>query len=127
MDVASIADVEALAGELEGVPIDVLINNAGVYSDRSGCQDDNCRGEGEVRVPYLMMYSAANASMNDALLPGGAQRVAPPGTAHLNYHDAAVLVPGLRLLGAVGRANVKAFLRERNATVRDFHRSIAPR
>lgn len=82
-------------------------------------------GRGEVQVPYLMMYSAANESMNDALLPSGAQRVVPPGTAHLNYHDFAALMPGLRLFRAVGRANAKVFLRERNAAVRDFHRSIA--
>jgi NAD(P)-dependent dehydrogenase (short-subunit alcohol dehydrogenase family) len=45
MDVASIAEVEALAAKLKGVPIDVLINNAGVFSDRSECRDENCRGE----------------------------------------------------------------------------------
>jgi NAD(P)-dependent dehydrogenase (short-subunit alcohol dehydrogenase family) len=45
MDVASIPEVEALAAKLEGVPIDVLINNAGVFSDRSDCTDENCRGE----------------------------------------------------------------------------------
>jgi NAD(P)-dependent dehydrogenase (short-subunit alcohol dehydrogenase family) len=45
MDVASISEVEALAAKLAGVPIDVLINNAGVYSDRSNCSDENCRGE----------------------------------------------------------------------------------
>jgi NAD(P)-dependent dehydrogenase (short-subunit alcohol dehydrogenase family) len=45
MDVASIPEVKALAAKLEGVAIDVLINNAGVYSDRSDCRDENCRGE----------------------------------------------------------------------------------
>jgi NAD(P)-dependent dehydrogenase (short-subunit alcohol dehydrogenase family) len=45
MDVASIAEVEALAAKLQGMPIDVLINNAGVFSDRSECRDENCRGE----------------------------------------------------------------------------------
>ena len=44
MDVASIAEVEALAAKLEDVPIDVLINNAGVYSDRSECRDEVCTG-----------------------------------------------------------------------------------
>jgi NAD(P)-dependent dehydrogenase (short-subunit alcohol dehydrogenase family) len=34
MDVADIASVHDLARKLAGVPIDVLINNAGVYSDR---------------------------------------------------------------------------------------------
>jgi NAD(P)-dependent dehydrogenase (short-subunit alcohol dehydrogenase family) len=47
MDVADIAAVQALAAKLEGVPIDVLINNAGVYADRSECQgNEACRGEG---------------------------------------------------------------------------------
>jgi NAD(P)-dependent dehydrogenase (short-subunit alcohol dehydrogenase family) len=46
MDVADIASVRALAAKLAGVPIDVLINNAGVYSDRSGCQNEACRGDG---------------------------------------------------------------------------------
>ena len=45
MDVASIPEVEALAAKLDGVPIDVLINNAGVFSDRSDCTNENCRGE----------------------------------------------------------------------------------
>src|SRR3954466_15941295 len=40
MDVADVASVRELATKLAVVPIDVLINNAGVYSDRSGCQDE---------------------------------------------------------------------------------------
>ena len=44
MDVASIAEVEALAAKLDGVAIDVLINNAGVYSDRSECGTESCTG-----------------------------------------------------------------------------------
>jgi len=45
MDVASIDEVRALAAKLAGTPIDVLINNAGIYSDRSACADEGCRGE----------------------------------------------------------------------------------
>ena len=45
MDVASIDEVHALAAKLAGTPIDVLINNAGIYSDRSACADEACRGE----------------------------------------------------------------------------------
>ena len=44
MDAASIPEVEALAAELDDVPIDVLINNAGVYSDRSECCEAACTG-----------------------------------------------------------------------------------
>jgi len=47
LDVTSVEQAEALAGRLEGMPIDVLINNAGVYNDRSGCDsgDDFCVGD----------------------------------------------------------------------------------
>ena len=45
MDVSSIDEVHALAAKLAGTPIDVLINNAGIYSDRSACGDEACRGE----------------------------------------------------------------------------------
>ena len=44
MDVANIPEVEALAEKLQGVAIDVLINNAGVYSDRSDCREESCTG-----------------------------------------------------------------------------------
>jgi len=49
MDVESAAEIKALAGKLRGVAIDVLINNAGVYSDRSVCTDDACRGAGDTQ------------------------------------------------------------------------------
>jgi NAD(P)-dependent dehydrogenase (short-subunit alcohol dehydrogenase family) len=45
MDVASIDEVRGLAAKLEGIAIDVLINNAGIYSDRAACADEACRGE----------------------------------------------------------------------------------
>jgi NAD(P)-dependent dehydrogenase (short-subunit alcohol dehydrogenase family) len=45
MDVASLEEVEALAAKLAGTPIDVLVNNAGIYSDRAACGDESCRGE----------------------------------------------------------------------------------
>lgn len=44
MDVANLASIESLATNLRDVPIDVLINNAGVYSDRSECREDHCGG-----------------------------------------------------------------------------------
>lgn len=50
MDVASIPEVKALAAKLKGEPIDVLINNAGVYSDRSECHDESCRGDGDTQT-----------------------------------------------------------------------------
>jgi NAD(P)-dependent dehydrogenase (short-subunit alcohol dehydrogenase family) len=45
LDVTSQNEARELAARLEGVPIDVLINNAGVYNDRSQCgADDGCAG-----------------------------------------------------------------------------------
>jgi dienelactone hydrolase len=74
----------------------------------------------EIRVPYLMMYSAANDGGNDGLPPGHAQRVAPAGTTHLNYHDVAALLPVLRYLRATGSTNAATFVAQRNLTVREF-------
>jgi NAD(P)-dependent dehydrogenase (short-subunit alcohol dehydrogenase family) len=47
VDVTSAEQVKALAERLKGVPIDVLINNAGVYNDRGTCKpdDDLCAGD----------------------------------------------------------------------------------
>ena len=46
LDVTSVEGARALAAKLEGVPIDVLLNNAGVYNDRSECGgDDDCPGD----------------------------------------------------------------------------------
>jgi NAD(P)-dependent dehydrogenase (short-subunit alcohol dehydrogenase family) len=50
MDVSSIEDVKEAAAKLKGLPIDVLINNAGVYSDRSACRTENCEGEGDTQT-----------------------------------------------------------------------------
>jgi NAD(P)-dependent dehydrogenase (short-subunit alcohol dehydrogenase family) len=46
LDVTDVEQAHALAARLADVPIDVLINNAGVYNDRSGCAsgDDACAG-----------------------------------------------------------------------------------
>jgi NAD(P)-dependent dehydrogenase (short-subunit alcohol dehydrogenase family) len=46
LDVTDVEQARALATSLTDVPIDVLINNAGVYNDRSGCAagDDACPG-----------------------------------------------------------------------------------
>jgi NAD(P)-dependent dehydrogenase (short-subunit alcohol dehydrogenase family) len=45
LDVTNVEQARALAAKLADVPIDVLINNAGVYNDRSECgADDGCFG-----------------------------------------------------------------------------------
>lgn len=63
MDVADIEQVEALAAKLRGVPIDVLINNAGVYSDRTVCEDESCRGEGSTQSFGNMDYELFDTIM----------------------------------------------------------------
>jgi dienelactone hydrolase len=73
-----------------------------------------------VRQPYLMLYSSVNEGMNDELLPQHAQRWAPGGTTHLNYHDVAGLVPVLKLARLTGRTNPREFLEQRNRLVWDF-------
>ena len=46
LDVTNVEEARALAAKLADVPIDVLINNAGVYNDRSKCgPDDGCAGD----------------------------------------------------------------------------------
>lgn len=47
VDVTSIEAVNALATKLASTPIDVLINNAGVYNDRGTCsaEDEACPGD----------------------------------------------------------------------------------
>jgi NAD(P)-dependent dehydrogenase (short-subunit alcohol dehydrogenase family) len=63
MDVSDIADVKALAAKLKDVPIDVLINNAGVYSDRSVCRDEACRGDGSTQSFGHMDYELFDTIM----------------------------------------------------------------
>jgi NAD(P)-dependent dehydrogenase (short-subunit alcohol dehydrogenase family) len=45
MDVTSAEQIAALAQTLADVPIDLLINNAGVYNDRGECAEDDCPGD----------------------------------------------------------------------------------
>jgi len=45
MDVTNADEVHALAAKLKQTPIDLLINNAGVYNDRSACQEEDCPGD----------------------------------------------------------------------------------
>ena len=63
MDVADFESIEALAAKLEGEPIDVLINNAGIYSDRSDCADESCRGEGSTQSFGNMDYDLFDTIM----------------------------------------------------------------
>src|SRR3954467_7555651 len=55
----------ALAAKLKDVPIDVLINNAGVYNDRSKCkaEDDACPGDWDVESFGKMKFSLLDTMM----------------------------------------------------------------
>ena len=68
VDVTSEEQVHALAKRLANVPIDILINNAGVYNDRGTCaaDDDACAGDwttqnfGRMRYQLLDTILAVN-------------------------------------------------------------------
>ena len=68
VDVTDVEQVRALAKRLENVPIDVLINNAGIYNDRGTCaaDDDACPGDwttqnfGRMRYQLLDTILAVN-------------------------------------------------------------------
>jgi NAD(P)-dependent dehydrogenase (short-subunit alcohol dehydrogenase family) len=64
MDVASREEIAALAAKLAGEPIDVLINNAGIYADRSICNnDESCRGAGDTQSFGNMDYALFDTIM----------------------------------------------------------------
>jgi NAD(P)-dependent dehydrogenase (short-subunit alcohol dehydrogenase family) len=65
LDVTSVDEARALAHKLAGVPIDVLINNAGVYNDRSRCKadDDYCPGDWSVESFGRFKYSLLDTIM----------------------------------------------------------------
>ena len=65
LDVTDVDAVNALAMKLRDVPIDVLINNAGVYNDRTLCKgdDDKCPGDWSVEEFGKMKYSLLDTMM----------------------------------------------------------------
>ena len=65
LDVTSVDQAQALARKLAGVPIDVLINNAGVYNDRSRCKpnDEECPGDWSVESFGRLKYSLLDTIM----------------------------------------------------------------
>jgi NAD(P)-dependent dehydrogenase (short-subunit alcohol dehydrogenase family) len=65
LDVTDNAAALALAQKLKDVPIDVLINNAGVYNDRSECKsgDNKCAGDWDVESFGHMKYSLLDTMM----------------------------------------------------------------
>src|SRR5580698_10535744 len=65
LDVTDLDQVKGLAQKLFGIPIDVLINNAGVYNDRSQCKGDDeaCPGDWTVETFGKMKYSLLDTIM----------------------------------------------------------------
>jgi len=68
LDVTRIEQVHGLAAKLARVPIDVLIDNAGVYNDRGACapEDESCPGDwstqrfGKLRYPLFDTIMTVN-------------------------------------------------------------------
>ena len=67
LDVADFAQIDALAGKLNGEAIDVLLNNAGIYGDEAG------KGFGHLDYAKWQMTLAVNTmapvKMAEAFLP----------------------------------------------------------
>ncbi len=74
LDVTSEEQVHALAAKLANVPIDVLINNAGVYNDRKNCkpEDDSCVGDwstsGFGKLDYKLWQTIYSVNVKGNLL-----------------------------------------------------------
>jgi NAD(P)-dependent dehydrogenase (short-subunit alcohol dehydrogenase family) len=65
LDVTDIGQVNSLAQKLANVPVDVLINNAGVYNDRSKCRgdDEKCPGDWTVESFGKLNYALLDTIM----------------------------------------------------------------
>src|SRR5579862_6104860 len=65
LDVTNLDQAQKLAAKLSGVPVDVLINNAGVYNDRVNCktEDDSCPGDWSVESFGKLKYSLLDTIM----------------------------------------------------------------
>jgi NAD(P)-dependent dehydrogenase (short-subunit alcohol dehydrogenase family) len=65
LDVTSVEQVKALAAKLANVPIDVLLNNAGVYNDRRSCapEDEACAGDWSTQGFGKMDYALLDTIM----------------------------------------------------------------
>jgi len=65
LDVTSPEEAQALATRMKDVPIDVLINNAGVYNDRSKCsgEDEACPGDWDTQTFGKMDFKLLDTIM----------------------------------------------------------------
>lgn len=64
MDVTQPDEIKSLASKLKDVPIDVLINNAGVYNDRSACRKEDCPGDWSTQSFGKLNYSLFDTIMS---------------------------------------------------------------
>jgi pimeloyl-ACP methyl ester carboxylesterase len=122
------------AGSASTLPIHFVgYSIGGAIATRVGTDDDRVASVSNIdgglygtpeapalRVPYLMIYSAGNEGINDALLPPHATRLTAPRTTHLNFHDVAGILPLLRWVRAIGPTDPAAVLGWRNRAVADF-------
>src|SRR5688572_173204 len=66
LDVTDVEQARALAARLADVPIDVLINNAGVYNDRRECAsgDEDCPGDWSTQSFGQMSFELLDTIMD---------------------------------------------------------------
>ncbi|MEJ0035713.1 MAG: SDR family NAD(P)-dependent oxidoreductase [Gammaproteobacteria bacterium] len=66
LDVTNVEQVRALATRMANTPIDVLINNAGVYNDRRNCkaEDEGCPGDWTTQTLGKLDYALLDTIMS---------------------------------------------------------------
>lgn len=66
LDVTDVAQARELSARLADVAVDVLINNAGVYNDRSGCAagDEDCPGDWSTQSFGQMSFELLDTIMD---------------------------------------------------------------
>lgn len=75
------------------------------------------------KAPYLMLYSERNEGGNDFLNTASANTFEDDtivGADHLNFHDATIVLPGLKWLGLLGKIDGDRMIEERNRRVTDY-------
>ena len=76
-----------------------------------------------VPVPYLMLYSENNEGGNDFAETARNETYEEhviPGAEHMNFHDASVVLPGLKYVGLLGAIDGDHMNRVRNQIVLEF-------
>jgi NAD(P)-dependent dehydrogenase (short-subunit alcohol dehydrogenase family) len=74
LDVTNLDSVQALVSRLGGMPIDVLINNAGVYNDRRKCasEDESCPGnwttQGFGKMDFTLLDTIMDVNVKGPLI-----------------------------------------------------------